>query len=110
MASGHGVVSDIKVLGYACVGKGGCRHSPWRPNANWARRVLHAANLQTEWSEHPDQPIRGTAGRMAFVARMPFCAPGVTAAYNALPNLWQVWRATPVARKVTVGLRDIMFV
>ena len=93
VANGHGVVSDIKVLGYACVGKHGHRHSNWRPESNWARRVLHAANLQTEWSEHPDQPIRATAGRMAFVARMPFCAPGVTAAYNALPNLWQVWRA-----------------
>ena len=82
-----GVTGDIKVLGYSCVGKHGCRHSDWRPPANWARRVLHAANLQTEWSEHPDQPIRGTAGRMAFVARMPFCGPGVAAAYATLPNL-----------------------
>lgn len=82
------VASDVKVLGYAAVGKMGARSDAWLPYADWAHDVLHAANLQTEWSEQV-QLLRSVAGRLAAVVRMPFCQPGVVAASAALPNIPQ---------------------
>ena len=79
-------MNDVKVLGYAAVGKKGCRDNRWRPEADWAHEVLHAANLQTEWSEQ-EVAIRRTAARLAAVVRMPFSLPGVAAASAALPNI-----------------------
>ena len=81
-----GISEVVKVVGYGCVGKQGMRSDHWRPSANWARRVLHACNLQTEWSELPDV-LRSTVGRLAGVARMPFCAPGIMNAQAALAAL-----------------------
>ena len=83
-----GMLDDIRVIGYACIGKEGIRNKSWRPQANWARSVLHACGLQTEWSELP-VVSRSTVGRLAGVARMPFCGPGNVAASTALANLPQ---------------------
>ena len=77
---------DLRVVGYACVGKKGLRSTAWRPEANWARAVLHSSNLQTEWSELPDN-ARREAGRLAGVARMPFGAAGIANAITALAAL-----------------------
>lgn len=87
---GASAASDIKVFGYACVGKHGCRDETWRPEANWARAVLHAANLRSEWSELGDMQ-RSVTGRTAAVVRMPFCAPGNAAAVVALPGIPQAY-------------------
>ena len=80
------VVGDMKVFGYACQGKHGCRHADWSA-AEWAYDVLHDANMQTEWSE--DNATAIVAARLAAVVRMPFSAPGVAAASAALPNIPQ---------------------
>ena len=80
------VVNDMKVFGYACQGKHGCRHNDWSA-AEWAYEVLHDANMQTEWSE--DEQTAIVAARLAAVVRMPFSAPGVAAASTALPNIPQ---------------------
>ena len=63
--------SVVKTIGYATVGKNGLRSPHWRPAANWARAVLAASNLETQWSEKPNA-IRSAVGRLAGVARMPF--------------------------------------
>jgi len=84
----NSVEGDMKVMGYACVTKKGCRAPKWSGEAEWAHEVLHAANLQTEWSEQ-NVAIRRVVGRMAAVVRMPFSAPGVAAAAAALPNIPQ---------------------
>ena len=85
----QGVVNqddDLRVVGYACIGKNGIRNRSWQPEANWARSVLHSPNLQTEWSELPDN-ARRDAGRLAGVARMPFGAAGIANAITALAAL-----------------------
>ena len=87
---GNSATSDVKVFGYACVGKNNCRHKTWRGPANWARSVLHTANLQTEWSELIDT-LRSVVGRTAAVVRMPFCVPGNAAAMAALPHIPQAY-------------------
>jgi len=75
--------SLIKVFAYGSRSQDGCRcKDGWLGASDWAKDVLHAAGIQTEWSEHPP-PVKGsrngpfqraTTGRLVAVARMPFAS------------------------------------
>ena len=91
------VVGDVLTMGYDCFGENGPKSFGNGPHADWAREVLRAANLETEWSEREEQayyisngarfPIRKVVGRTAAVVRFPFCVPGFPAAVTAVQNL-----------------------